>query len=177
MKCNYPEEFWKVSCKHYENSSCLYKKWVYDIHIKQQEKKQKDMSIYASNRRKKMVSNFQLISIQQQLRLYGTWNMKDKKFFPKCYYYIDTSNKEEIQIQYFCGIIATSRRVGNKYIFFIGTDFNEFYEVIIDVKNIKTNIRQMIGMKGSAILQNKNQILFHTIDFTNECKYNKFKFF
>ena len=177
MKCNYPEEFWKVSLKHFENSSCLYKKWVYDIHYKQQEKKQKDMSIYASNRRKKIANNFQTISIQQQLRLYGTWNMKDKTFFPKCYYYIDSSNKDEIQIQYFCGIIATSRRVGNKYIFFIGTDFNEFNEVIIDVKSIKTNIRQMIGIKGSAILQNQNQLLFHTIDLTNECKINKFKFY
>lgn len=178
MKCNYPEEFWKISMKHYESSSSLYKKWVYDININTNSNilnytKSKNISIYAQNRRKNIDIHLNKFSLHQQLKLYGTWNMtlKSYKFFPKCYSYIDNNNVDNSNILYFNGIIATSRRVSNKHVFFIGTEINEFYEVIIDNKFIKTNIRHIIGIKGQYII-NQYEILYKSIEYKYNDNYN-----
>lgn len=183
MKCNYPEIFWKVSCKHYEKSNSMYKKWVYDyfyyLHNLPEcneinKSKKISISIYATNRRNKKQSQYNYLPIQQQLKYFGTWNMNEyeKKtnlsFFPKCYYYYDQDTK----YQYFNGIIATHRKVGKLCIFFIGTNPKEFFEICIEYdKCTQYSINQMIGIKGYGICSNETQLQYKVIDCTEvNCK-------
>jgi len=197
FKCNYPQIFWNVSIQHFEKSHCMYKKWVYEynhylyndidldldldldldaetsINKCNKINKSKSLSIYAIHRRKKNQLHYKL-PIHQQLKILGTWNIKEyntlsnQTFFPKCHYYFEI----ETNRHFFNGIIATHRKVGKNLILFIGTNVNEYYEVIINWD--KFNINQMIGIKGIGILTNDNQINYKVIDCTHKDSSYKF---
>jgi hypothetical protein len=159
MKAHHPYEFWKATLNNCDSS---YKKWVHlyearraGIDVYKKCLKKDDVSIYAVNRRKKIV-NYTPI---QQLKLYGYWDMVNDDFFPGCYLDIDLVKG----IYEFNGIIASSRlkKSYNK-----GKQKNNMLMLFIGVSNvgkryIQVNINnynevkkyfdgKMVGIKGSG---------------------------
>jgi hypothetical protein len=105
MKAHHPYEFWKATLNNCDSS---YKKWVHlyearraGVDVYKKNLKKDDVSIYAVNRRKKIINYTPL----QQLKLYGYWDMINDDFFPECYLDIDLING----VYKFNGIIASSR--------------------------------------------------------------------
>ena len=148
MKANMPYEFWKSTLNNCESS---YKKWVHlyeaklaGIDISTLKIKKNDISIYASNRRKKIEG----LTPQQQLQKYGYWNMNNNSidFFPNCFLKIDKDNYE------FNGIIASHRfkayKNEKKMMLYIGVQPKKYIQVnIADVKYFTNNF---IGIRGKG---------------------------
>ena len=137
-KAHHPKRFWKSTLKHCQSS---YKKWVhlYEARIVGvQPTKEKESSIFAKNRAEK----FYNLSMQDQLKEYGYWDMKTDEFYPGCYCF-----KNE-DTYYFKGIIATTRILrGGKYIIvFLGVEKGKYIElkVLLD----KIYLTNRVGIKG-----------------------------
>jgi hypothetical protein len=133
LKAHHPYEFWKATLN---NCVSSYKKWVHyyeaklvGIDFSKEMLKKNDISIYASNRKKKI----ELFTPQEQLRKFGYWIIHKNDFFPGCYY----SFKKEIHS--FNGIIASSKITkfgkNKNLILFIGVDKKKYIQIIIE--NIK----------------------------------------
>lgn len=146
MKAHHPLDFWKATLNNCQSS---YKKWVhyYEAYIAgvdytKELLKRDDISIYASNRRKKIES----YTVQEQLKKYGYWIIKKKDFFPGCY----ISKKQDIY--HFNGIIASSRmtkfKKNKKLMLFIGVGMKKYIQVNID--NIKYFDTTKIGIEGTG---------------------------
>lgn len=109
-KIHYPRRFWKNTLRHCHSS---YRKWVhlFEARCVGVFPPIKELSIYTQNRRKGLET---LDDPYEQLRKYGTWDMTDGKFFPNCFLKIEPNGI------HFRGIIAESRTVKGKHIFFLG---------------------------------------------------------
>jgi hypothetical protein len=153
MKAHHPYEFWKATLNNCDSS---YKKWVHlyeakiaGIDVYKKNLKRDDVSIYAVNRRKKIINYSPL----QQLRLYGYWDMIDNEFFPECYLSIvkDVYN--------FNGIIASSRlkkyyndvnKKDNMLMLFIGVYSQGKKYIQVNISNLKYFDTKKVGIKGSG---------------------------
>jgi hypothetical protein len=149
MKANYPQDFWKSTLNNCQSS---YKKWVHyyeakleGIDYSKDLLKKQDISIYASNRRKK-IENF---TPKEQLQKYGYWIINNDEFFPGCYFQFN----EEENTYSFNGIIASSRMTKNKkskkLMLFIGVDKQKYIQ--INIENIKYFDHRKIGIQATAI--------------------------
>jgi hypothetical protein len=151
MKANYPKKFWEATLN---NCVSSYRKWVHLYEAKlvgveiNDVKNKTDISIYASNRRKKI----QTLTIQEQLKKYGYWNMVDDKFFPNCYLIINNEDEYE-----FNGIIASHRMFNYKdkkdVMLFIGVESRKYIQV--NITNAKYFTNKFIGIKGKGIPANQ----------------------
>lgn len=143
VKANNPNKFWKSAIKH--ASSCNYKKWVhiyeaslYNVSI---EKKNDNKSIFSKNRNKKN----DVMTINNQIRYYGYWNLVSDIFYPNGNsYFIEKPNN----ICLFNGLIAYSRIKFNKIILFICVGKKKYYELILKKNKYFNN--KMIGIRGSG---------------------------
>ena len=147
QKTHNSKKFWKSTLK---NSHSSYRKWVHLYEAKlagvdsYEMKKNKDVSVYAENRLKK-INN---LEIEEQMRKYGYWNMTSKEFYPNCYFY-----EKEKDVYYFCGLIASLKvlhyKKKEKYnIIYIGVGPSKYVEIISKESNyIK---KKIIGIKGRA---------------------------
>lgn len=147
MKAHKPLDFWKATLNNCQSS---YKKWVHyyeasiaGVDYSKELLKKDDISIYASNRRKKI----ETFSLKDQLRKFGYWIIRDNDFFPGCYY----SENEEGIIS-FNGIIASSRMTKfnkiKKLMLFIGVDKQKYIQV--NIENIKYFDGTKIGIEGTG---------------------------
>jgi len=143
MKVYHPKEFWKATLN---NNQSMYRKWVHLYQAKLHDVdlsnlKKSDISIYAINRQKKMSD----LSISEQLRKFGFWIMKDKSFFPGCFYSVFDDYVQ------FNGIIASSRCLDfqkgkeKKMVLLIGVQPNLFIEVLVYGISYYTNKIGIIG--------------------------------
>jgi len=144
MKAHHPYEFWKATLN---NCQSAYRKWVHLYEAKLagldysvQLLKRDDVSIYASNRRKKIESFSQL----EQLKKYDYWIMKTDDFFPGCYYRIENG------IHHFNGIIASSKitksKKAKKVMLFLGVGKKKYIQ--INIENIKFFDVKKVGIEG-----------------------------
>ena len=170
MKAHHPYEFWKATLN---NCQSYYKKWVhyYEAHLagvdySKELLKKDDVSIYASNRRKKIDD----LKPCEQLKKYGYWIIKEKEFFPGCYMFIKDN------VYHFNGIIASTRMIKNKnykdanqknvnananinkkesrLMLFLGVGSQKYIQV--NIENIKFFDNKYIGIQGTgeAITEN-----------------------
>lgn len=149
MKAHHPYEFWKASLNNCDSS---YKKWVHlyearraGIDVYKKNLKKDDVSIYAVNRRKKIINYTPL----QQLKLYGYWDMVNDDFFPECYLNIENN------VYQFNGIIASSRlkKTSNKdslLMLFIGVYSQGKKYIQVNISNLKYFDTKKVGIKGSG---------------------------
>ena len=143
VKANNPTKFWKSTIKH--ASSCNYKKWVhiyeaslYNVSV---EKKNDNKSIFSKNRNKKN----DIMTVNNQIRYYGYWNLVSDIFYPNGNsYFIEKPNN----ICLFNGLIAYSRIKFNKIILFICVGKKKYYELILKKNKYFNN--KMIGIKGTG---------------------------
>lgn len=145
MKANDPKKFWEATLN---NCVSSYKKWVHLYEAKLANvdilniKSNNEISIYASNRRKKI----ELLTSHQQLLNYGYWNMINNDFFPGCYLEIIDD------IYVFNGIIASHRLFNYKNIksirLFIGVKSQKYIQ--INISKLKYFNNKYIGIKGKG---------------------------
>lgn len=145
MKVHYPYKFWQATLN---NCQSFYRKWVHLYEAKlvgvdmSNVKNKSDISIYASNRRKKIG----VLSVRQQLQKYGYWNMVNTDFFPDCFLNI------EDDIYEFNGIIASHRLFNYKdkkdVMLFIGVGSKIYIQV--NITNAKYFSNKFIGVKGKG---------------------------
>ena len=158
FKCHIPTIFWKAVLNHSQSS---YKKWVHyceasyaNVNIRDQCLSKNDVSIYANNRRKKIIT----LTHEQQLKKYGYWHIDDNSFFPNCFV------KYEKDIVILNGIIACSRVLANtdkkekSCVLFIGVGKQTFIEVIANSKKFNSSCIGITG-KGKIIVSNKEKII------------------
>jgi Bacterial DNA polymerase III alpha NTPase domain/Type III restriction enzyme, res subunit/Bacterial DNA polymerase III alpha subunit finger domain len=145
MKANHPYEFWKATLN---NCQSMYRRWVHlyeaklaGIDYTKQNLKRDDVSIYATNRRRKI----EIFTPVQQLQKYGYWVMNDNSFFPGCYYSIKSDG-----CHYFNGIIASSRitkhKKGKKLMLFIGVGSKQYIQV--NIESVKFFDSRKVGIEG-----------------------------
>ena len=157
QKAHHPKKFWKATLKNVQSS---YRKWVHlyqarlaGVDVVSYLKENKNLSIYAENKRKKI----NLLSKKDQLKKYGYWIMDNYDFFRSCYFY--KKNNE----YYYSGIIASLKiyNFGKDYkvICYICVGNNNFIEIITTQRYYKKNI---IGVKGRAILVNNIEKSFNS---------------
>jgi hypothetical protein len=155
MKAHHPYEFWKATLNNCDSS---YKKWVHlyearraGVDVYKKNLKKDDVSIYAVNRRKKIINYTPL----QQLKLYGYWDMIGDDFFPECYLDVDLING----VYKFNGIIASSRlkKTSNKdslLMLFIGVYCQGKKYIQVNINNYnkvkKYFDSKMVGIRGSG---------------------------
>ena len=148
QKAHNPKSFWISTLKNVKSS---YRKWVHlyeacrnGVNVNEFLFKSRDCSIYAESRRK----NVQDLTLDEQFKKYGYWNMKMGVFFPNCYFYM----KEDEYL--FSGLIASSRVIGSKprvTVCFIGVGTDKYIEVIVKRKYMNC---KHYGLKGRAKLKN-----------------------
>jgi hypothetical protein len=145
MKANHPYEFWKSTLNNCESS---YRRWVHLYEAKlagvdytKQLLKKDDVSIYATNRRRKIESYTPV----QQLQKYGYWLMTTDEFFPGCYYTVDKDGYRR-----FNGIIASARvtrhKKAKKVMLFVGVGKQHYIQ--LNIENIKFFDSKKIGIEG-----------------------------
>jgi len=177
MKANHPKDFWKATLN---NCVSMYKKWVhyYEAHLagvdlSKELLKRHDVSIYASNRRKKIEG----LNIYEQLRKYGYWIINQEgDFFPGCYIRLNRSQDEDRdqdqdqdQDEYhFNGIIAATKilksKKNKKMVLFIGVGKKKYIEVVIE--NIKYFNNKNIGIEGIGKPKNNKDKICSVITAT-----------
>lgn len=145
-KTHNKKKFWLSTLK---NTSSSYRKWVHlyeafrhGVDVNSYLNEKQECSIYAETRRKKIDN----LSLEDQMRNYGYWNMKPGTFFPNCYFY----KKEDEYL--FGGIIASTRVIGYKpktMVCYIGVSMGKYIEII--VKGVYFNPKY-IGVKGRGTL-------------------------
>ena len=165
FKCHNPTIFWKAVLNHSQSS---YKKWVHfyqaklaGVDISNKLLSRNDVSIYATNRRKKISTMTSL----QQLKNYGYWEIENTDFYPDCFCTIE--NKKIV----FNGIIASARVLnsGDKKekncVLFVGVGTNYYIEVIAPAKKFNAS---SVGITGVGITtKSKNE----TIIQIEECNF------
>jgi hypothetical protein len=145
MKANHPHDFWKATLN---NCESMYRRWVHLYEAKlagvdyaKQILKKDDISIYATNRRRKI----ETYTPFQQLQKFGYWIMYNDDFFPGCYHRIDADGNHA-----FNGIIASSRvthyKKGKKVMLFLGVGKKKYIQV--NIENIKFFDSKKIGVEG-----------------------------
>ena len=155
QKAHNPYNFWNATLK-YACSS--YRKWVHykeaykaGVLINHKNSNIKvdnlDTSIYSSSKKQ----NFYNLTLENQIKNFGYWDMKLNTFYPNCYFY--PKNNE----YYFNGIIATMRVINfknNVIVCFLGISFDSYIEVLVKNKKFTDKV---IGVKGRATLKNKTE--------------------
>ena len=63
-----------------------------------------ESSVYAENKKTKFLD----LTLEEQIKKYGYWNMKRNEFFPNCYFYL----KDDEYL--FGGLIASYRNLSSK---------------------------------------------------------------
>jgi DNA polymerase III alpha subunit len=154
-KLHAPKDFWRSVLKHSQSS---YKHWVhiYEARLHGVNKTVKDVSIYAENRRKKIQN---LPTPLDQMRKYGYWVMKTEDFFPGSYFYQMTD-----EVYGFSGLIASLKKVRNKWIIYLGVERKIFIEVIIE--NLDFVHSKWIGCKGTATQVSAQQKVYQATKYT-----------
>jgi len=156
VKYHDPKSFWKATLY---NCHSMYKKWVHisEAHLYNIKYDIDHKSIYSQNHYNKFLE----LSIENQLKKYGYWLIKNDLFYPDCYCHWIENNKIE-----FKGIIATKRSLGStKLVVYLGYDFGKYIDCFIENPKYHKNI---IGITGTAIL---NDPLLNTFLIT---QYNYF---
>lgn len=169
-----PEQFWRATLKHCKSS---YRKWVHIHHARQHNvlfqqihTTDSDVSIYAENRRKKIMG----LTLLQQLKTYGYWHMKTKDFFPGCFlteelrtgaidqehvdvskrsetHVNDTRSEEQVHVS-FRGLIASSRNLSqSKFVVFLGYDTGKYVELLVHHDDMPIYTSH-VGMRGKGVL-------------------------
>lgn len=147
QKCHHPKEFWSSTLKH---SCSSYRKWVHlfearlaGVNVMEKITKERDVSIYAENRRKK----FHGLTQEEQLRRFGYWDMTSVQFYPNSYFY-----EKEKGVYYFGGLIASLRILSIEFkkqtvVCCLGVGPGKYIEII--TKGIYYN-QKNIGLRGRA---------------------------
>jgi len=169
-KAHQPYEFWKATLNNCQSS---YKKWVHyyeanlaGVDYSKELLKKDDISIYASNRRKKIDD----LTPLDQLKKYGYWIIKNKEFFPGCYMFMKDG------LYHFNGIIASSRMIKNtndknvknykngkkekkenKLMLFIGVKSQKYIQV--NIENISFFDNKYVGIQGIGEMLSENDKL------------------
>ena len=151
QKAHNKKKFWKSTLK---NTHSSYRKWVHlyeafrhGVDVNTYLNESRECSIYAEIRRKK----FDNLSLEDQLRNFGYWNMKPGIFFPNCYFY----KKDDEYL--FGGIIASTRVIGYKpktIVCYIGVSMGKYIEIVVRGKYFNP---KHIGVKGRGTLLDKNE--------------------
>ena len=143
MKANHPREFWKSTLKHCNSS---YRKWVhlYEAKCAGVEYVVPECSVFSAHRKKKFYS----LNPEDQLRMFGYWEMKTDDFMPHCgVHYIQESD----EIVEFQGLIAGSRKVSKKrYAVFLGVGKRAYMEVVVMPENDLFITKKYIALCGTA---------------------------
>ena len=145
MKANDPREFWKATLN---NCESMYRRWVHLYEAKlagvdytKQILKRDDVSIYATNRRRKIESYTPL----QQLQKYGYWIMSTDDFFPGCYHKVNEDGTHQ-----FNGIIGSARvtrhKKAKKVMLFVGVGKKRYLQ--LNIENIKFFDSKKVGIEG-----------------------------
>ena len=164
-KCHNTTIFWKAVLNHAQSS---YKKWVHyyqaqlaSVDVENKLLSKNDVSIYATNRRKKINT----MTALQQLKNYGYWQFNNTDFFPNCF--CEIQEKKVV----FNGIIACARvltssdKNDKNCVIFVGVAPHHYIEVIAPAKQFNSSI---VGITGVGIITpTKNDI---TIQM-EECNY------
>ncbi len=150
QKTHNKKQFWISTLK---NGHSSYRKWVHlyeaklaGVDVSNYIKKSNDISIYAENRRKK----FDNLTMEEQLRRFGYWDMIDNSFFPGTYFY-----EKEDNLFYFCGLIASLRILDyskKTIVCNICVSPHKYIEVITKGKYLNPN---SIALKGRANIIDK----------------------
>ena len=145
-------KFWISTLKNIKSS---YRKWVHiyeakmaGVNVMNILNKKNDKSVYAINRRKK----FNDLSIDEQIKRFGYWDMNKYNIFENCYFY-----KRE-NIYFFSGIIASLRIIGfgKKKTIICSICVGKGYYIELLIKNKYYN-KNSYGIKGRATLNNKEE--------------------
>jgi len=144
-----PKEFWESTLRHCHS---MYKKWVHvtEAYVYGVESTSESLSIYSQSFYQKM----QLLSVDEQLKQYGFWILRDKTFFPHCYCH---SIQDDHQTLCFRGIIASKRYISRtKVAFYIGYDFQQYIDCYFENENssFKHHPPNIIGIEATAVLDN-----------------------
>tara|TARA_B100000123_G_scaffold256944_1_gene220519 strand:+ start:11068 stop:13962 length:2895 start_codon:yes stop_codon:yes gene_type:complete len=149
QKAHNIKSFWFSTIKNVKSS---YRKWVHlyeacrnGVDVYSYIHKKENGSIYAKKRNKK----FAELSLEEQIKNYGYWNMQKGIFFPNCYFYL---KNDEF---YFGGLIASSRVIGSKpktIVCYIGVGPGKYIEVITRGKYMNA---KHYGLKGRATIKNE----------------------
>jgi hypothetical protein len=102
-KYHQPQTFWSAVMKHSES---MYKKWVHKYEARLagvENTNQREISIYAQNRRKKIHT---LTNSLEQLKQYGYWLMKNSDFPSFCFMYQNLQGQWVIQ-----GLVASYKQI------------------------------------------------------------------
>ena len=173
LKAYNPKIFWKATLLYCQTS---YRKWVhyYQAHLAGIDYKavliHQNKSVYSQKKKE----NFDSLTVYEQMRQFGYWNIKDQQFFPGCYLKINTNqnnkpnninsnNIEESDSVEFRGLIASSRMLSynhkqkkNKMVLYIGTGNNQYTEVLATIDNFKFK-HKSIGIFGVGIVKNQTE--------------------
>jgi hypothetical protein len=151
QKAHNRKAFWLSTLK---NTHSSYRKWVHlyeafrhGVDVNTYLNESRECSIYAEIRRKK----FDNLSLEDQLRNFGYWNMKPGIFFPNCYFY----KKDDEYL--FGGIIASTRVIGYKpktIVCYIGVSMGKYIEIVVRGKYFNP---KHIGVKGRGTLLDRNE--------------------
>ena len=150
-KAHHPRQFWISTLKHVKSS---YRKWVHlyeacrnGVNIMEFLQNSTESSVYAENKKTKFLD----LTLEEQIKKYGYWNMKRNEFFPNCYFYL----KDDEYL--FGGLIASYRNLSSKprvIVCMIGVAPGKYIEVLI--KNKYMNVKHY-GLKGRATLINSKE--------------------
>ena len=142
----------KILVRYIENVSSSYRKWVHlyqacinGVSIDSYFQSSKNGSIYAEQRRK----NFKELTMEEQIKKYGYWEMNPKEFYPNCYFY------EKDGVYLFNGLIASARVLSTKprlTVCSIGVKPGKFIEVYVQKTYMNAKHH---GLKGRAKLKNE----------------------
>lgn len=138
QKAHRPKAFWTATLNHCQS---MYRRWVHYYEAKlvgvdysASRLQKNDVSIYAKNRQNKMKK---MMSVEEQMRVYGFWEIQGTDFFPDCYLHTMNEKDEKDETVSFRGIIATHRCLGSgesrKMIIFMGTGPHEYTEVVCSI--------------------------------------------
>ena len=150
QKAHNPKQFWEATLK---NANSSYRKWVHlyeayrsGVDVNQIINKERDVSLYAENRRKK----FHGLGIRDQLTRYGYWDMKKYGFMPNCYFY------KKGNVYYFSGLIASQRTLNWKQKIIVNLiGFGDRY---IEVTTYGSYCdKKSYGLKGRCKLKSKEE--------------------
>lgn len=154
-KFHRPKDFWTAVLKHSDSS---YRKWVHRYHARLagvMTTGQKDISIYAENRQKKISTISNPID---QLKTFGYWMMETDEFIPGCYVF-EKDGQWMIN-----GIIASSKIISHKKDGSIATLFlcyKSYQYIDLTIYNIKTISSKWVGCKAIASKIEKNGLTFY----------------
>ena len=149
-----PKEFWESTLRHCHS---MYKKWVHvtEAYVYGVESTSESLSIYSQSFYQKM----QTLSVDEQLKKYGFWILRDKTFFPHCYCH----SIQDQETLHFRGIIASKRYISRtKLALYIGYDFQKYIDCYLENPPL---LKKMIGIEATAVLENTVTHTYRITDY------------